>query len=208
TVDDLQVLGRGREQLLQSTEVLDDAVQDRAGHAGYARQQSVTAWAGCRVQTFGRALQPHRASHGNQVEQVGCRQVGQIGEHLPYRATTPGGRDVVADDQFAVGVDPGHQLVQLQGEQAAVGAELDDLAGDLVGDPPDHLQALRHDGCVAHGDEVLDLQRRQGIGHLVEPHLVALERRDRLVGARQQLAAALQHVPAVPDVQADDPNRL
>ena len=60
-------------------------------------------------------------------------------------AGAPAGGHVVAGDELAVGVDAGHQLVELQGEQPAVGAELDDVAGDLVGDAAHHLQPLRDD---------------------------------------------------------------
>ena len=43
------------------------------------------------------------------------------------------GAEVVAYDQLAVGAETADELVELQGEQAAVGAELDDVAGDLLG---------------------------------------------------------------------------
>jgi len=94
-------------------------------------------------------------------------------------------RHVVTGDQLAVGIDAGHQLLELQRQQPSVGAQLDDLAGGLVSDAAHHLQALGDDRGVAHGDEVLDLERRQGVGHLVEAGLVALERGDRLIGATQ-----------------------
>ena len=97
-------------------------------------------------------------------------------------------RQVVADDQGAVGVDAGHQLVELQGEQPAVGAELDDVAGDLVGDPADHLQPLHDGDRVADGDQVLDLQRGQRAGDLVEAELVPLQGGQGLVGPGQDRA--------------------
>ena len=59
------------------------------------------------------------------------------------------------------GLDAGDQLVELQREQPPVGAQLDDVARDLVGDPPHHLQALGDHGHVADGDQVLDLERGQ-----------------------------------------------
>ena len=103
-------------------------------------------------------------------------------------------RLVVADDQLALGLDAGDQLLELQREQPAVGAELDDVVVDLAGDPADHLQPLGDDGDVADGDQVLDLQRRQRAGDLVEAHLVALEGRQRLVGPGQDRAGVLEHV--------------
>ena len=90
---------------------------------------------------------------------------------------------VVADDQLALGVDAGDQLLELEGEQPAVGAELEDVVLDLAGDPDDHLESLRDDRDVAHRDEVLDLEGGQGAGDLVEAQLVALEGGERLVGA-------------------------
>ncbi len=69
-------------------------------------------------------------------------------------------RQIVAHDEFALGLDAGEQLVELQTEQPAVGAELDDVALDFTRDATHHLKALGHRGCVAHGDEVFDLERR------------------------------------------------
>src|SRR5665648_839557 len=50
------------------------------------------------------------------------------------------------------------QLLELEGEQAAVGAQLDDIAVDLFLDSPDHLKAPQHRSDVADGDQVFDLQ--------------------------------------------------
>ena len=115
---------------------------------------------------------------------------------------------VVADDQLAVVAEAAGQLLELEGEQPAVGAELDDVAGDLVADPADHLEALQHAGDVADGDQVLDLERGQGAGDLVEAQLVALEGRQRLVGAGQDGAGVLEDVAPAADVERDDPHRL
>ena len=71
----------------------------------------------------------------------------------------------------------------MQGEQAAVSAELDDVALDLEGDAQHHLAALGDDRDVAHGHEVIDLERGEVAAHLVESDAVALERGDGLVGA-------------------------
>ena len=127
----------------------------------------------------------------------------EVGEGL-LDACRPAARlgQVVADDELAVVAQAAGELLELEGEQAAVGAELDDVAGDLVADPAHHLEALQHAGDVAHGDEVLDLERRQGAGDLVEARLVALERLQRLVGAGQDRAGVLEDVPAAVDVEA------
>ena len=67
----------------------------------------------------------------------------------------------VRPNELQVVAHTGNKLVELEGEQAAVAAELEDVLLDLVGDPQDHLQALHHRDDVAHGDQVLDLQCRQ-----------------------------------------------
>ena len=116
--------------------------------------------------------------------------------------------DVVADHQLALAVDAGDQLLELQREQPAVGAELEHVVLDLARDPGHHLQPLGDHGDVAHGDQVLDLQRGQGAGDLVEPLLVALQRGQRLVGAGQDLGGVLEHVAGLADVGGNDLHRL
>ena len=103
---------------------------------------------------------------------------------------------------------PAGELLQLEAEEAAVGAELHDVVGDLVLDPAHHLEALEDVRDVADGDEVLDLERREGAGDLVEARLVALEGLQRLVGPRQDRAGVLEHDAATGDVEGDDAHRL
>ena len=116
--------------------------------------------------------------------------------------------EVVADDEVALGVDAGDELLELEGEETSVGAELEDVVLDLAGDPDDHLEALRDDGDVAHRDEVLDLEGGQGRGDLVEAQLVALEGGEGLVGAGEDLAGVLEDVADLADVGRDDLHRL
>jgi hypothetical protein len=117
-------------------------------------------------------------------------------------------RAVVAHDQVALGVDAGDQLLQLQAEQPAVGAQLEHVVLDLRMDAGDHLQPLHDRGDVAHGDQVLDLERRQGAGDLVEAELVALERGQSLVRAAQDRPRVLHDVAHRADVEGDDLHRL
>ena len=133
---------------------------------------------------------------GGEVEQLERVERVEVVEHVLDRPgpAAGGGRQVVAGDQLTVGLDAGDELVELQREQPAVGAELDDVALDLAGDPAHHLEPLGDGGDVAHGDQVLDLQRRQRAGHLVEAQLVALEGGQRLVGPGQDLGRVLEHV--------------
>src|ERR687886_271196 len=93
----------------------------------------------------------------------------------------PGSLEVVADDELAVGADAADELVELQRQQPPVGAELDDVVRDLLRDAAHHLEALDDDRDVADRHEVLDLERGQCPGDLVEPGLVALEGGEGLV---------------------------
>ena len=87
-------------------------------------------------------------------------------------------------------------------------AELDDVALDLARRSAAPSRVAGRRGGVAHGDEVLDLERGQRAGDLVEPHLVALEGGQRLVGARQDRGGVLEDVAAAGDVERDDVHRL
>ncbi len=120
----------------------------------------------------------------------------------PLHATPTTGR-VVAQHERALLAHPGEKLRELEGEQAAVGAELDDIALDLQRDAQHHLATLRDHRDIAHGDEVVDLQGGEVGAHLVESHAVALERRDGLVGAGEDRAGVLQDVAPTVDVDRD-----
>ncbi len=76
------------------------------------------------------------------------------------------------------------------------------------GDAADHLQALGHRGDVADRHQVLDLQRGQRARDLVEAELVALQGRQRLVGAGQDRGRVLQDAALAVHVQGDQPHRL
>ena len=107
-----------------------------------------------------------------------------VGERLERLVDVPRGVlvEVVLDHEPAIVVDAAHELVELEAHEAAVDAELDDVELDLLGDPADHLGALQHRDHVAHGHEVLDLERGELGGDLDEAVLVALEGLQRLVG--------------------------
>ena len=111
--------------------------------------------------------------------------------------------EVVLGHQAAVVLDAAHQLLELEQHEPAVGAELDDVPLDLLGDPPHHLGALQHGGDVADGHEVLDLERRQRAAHRVEAGLVPLEDLQRLVGAGEHPRDRLQRVLLAAAVDRD-----
>ena len=102
------------------------------------------------------------------VEQLGGVDRLEVGDGLLERVAGPRLGQVVADDEPEVVRQAAGELLELEAEQPPVGAELHDVVGDLVLDPADHLEALEDVGDVAHGDEVLDLERRQRAGDLVE----------------------------------------
>ena len=59
-------------------------------------------------------------------------------------------RDVVAHDEGALGRGAAHEVLDLQGQQAALRAQLLEVFRDLGGDAPDHFHALHDGGDVAH----------------------------------------------------------
>ena len=77
--------------------------------------------------------------------------------------------EVVLGDEPTILLDATDQLVELQHDQPAVGAELDDVPLDLLGDPPHHLGPLQHRRDVADRHEILDLQCGERTAHGVEP---------------------------------------
>src|SRR5690606_4149304 len=162
------------------------------------------------VELLAAAGETQSARHRTEVEQLDAGQVVEIVDGLAQRpaAVARRRRKIVADDQFTVDVDPRDQLVELQAEQPAVGAQFDDVAVDLHRDPPDHLESLRHGDDVAHRDQIFDLEGRQGAGDLVEAQLVPLERGQGLVGPGENLPGIFEHVADVVDVDGDDAHRL
>ena len=89
-----------------------------------------------------------------------------------------------------------------------LGAQLDDRGLDLLGHAAHRLAALQHGGDVAHGDQVLHLQRGERGGGVVQADLVALQRLEGLVAADEQPRDLLQRVLGVADVDGDDAHVL
>ena len=65
---------------------------------------------------------------------------------------------VVPLQQAAELIDPRTKLMQLEGQQAAVAAQLDDVGVQFLLQPPHHLQPLGHEGEIAHRYLILNLQ--------------------------------------------------
>ena len=175
-----------------------------------ARHRAVAPRAHRRVLRLQRRRIAENPCQRGEVEQFVVRQRVEFverGRHLR------GGRRVgvgviVADDQLAGGVVVADELLELQLELASVGAEFDDVGVDLEADPAHHLEPLHDRHHVPQRDEVLDLGGGQLPVDLVEPGLVALERGDGLVGARQDGRRVGHDVPLARDVHRHDAHRV
>ena len=117
-------------------------------------------------------------------------------------------RQVVGDHEVELVVDLAVQLVELQAQQPGVDAELDDHRLDLVADAVHHLAALHDGDDVAQRHDVLQLDAGEVGDGVVEAHLVALERLQRLVGPVEQAADVLQLVLRAAGVDVDDAHLL
>ena len=126
--------------------------------------------------------EPEQRRDDAQVEEILVGDVGELVDH-DVEAARLGLDEVVAAHEPALVLDAAGELLELQRDEAAVVAELDDVALDLVGDAAHHLGPLEHGGHVAERHEVFHLERRQGAGDPVEAGLVAAEDLERLVGA-------------------------
>ena len=186
--------------------MVDEPVDDRGGQARHLGQQPVAARRERGVEGVFVA-DAHRLGDRAELDERGGVDGGKRLEHQLDAARSPAGGEVVANDELALGIDAGDQLLELEVEQAALDSELEHVRVDLAGDPSHHLEPLGHGGDVAHGDEVLDLQGGQGVGDLVEAVAVALERGDGLVGAADDRAGVLEHVAGLVEVEGDDVHR-
>src|SRR5213079_2254728 len=99
-----------------------------------------------------RGAEVHQGAHGFFDVFGGCVRAG-----------------VVADDDVAARAAAHGEFIELQGQQPAVLAELQDVLRDFLGDPADHFLALQGDGDVPDGHHRLNFQGRQRAGHLVQP---------------------------------------
>ena len=78
-----------------------------------------------------------------EVEEALVVEAGEAAEHVVELPVGRGARNSPSTHEPAVVLDPAHELVELEQHQPAVGAELDDVALDLLGDPPHHLGPLQ-----------------------------------------------------------------
>src|SRR5450631_53219 len=158
-LDGHEVLEVGGEQLLEAAEMVDQAFDDGAGESGNLGEQSVATGADRCVEGIAADDESHRFGARGKVEKLDRGELHQVAQDLDDGVTVGCGIEVVADHELTVVAQATGQLFELKREQAPVGAKLDDVAVDLLLDPPDHLEATEHSGHIADRDEILDLQR-------------------------------------------------
>ncbi len=205
--DVVELVDGGPQDLLEVSEAVDDGVDHRLGQPRDAREQPEAAGRHPHVEVRRAVRQVHRGGDPAEVDQLVVRQVRQGVEGLG-QVPVAGLVEVVAHHEAAVVADAAHELLELEPDQAAVVAQLDDVALDLGRDAGHHLVALEHGDHVAQGDEVLDLEGREGDRHLVEPGLVALEGLHGLVGPGDDPGHGVDLVLLVADVDADHVHAL
>ena len=164
-------------------------------------QQAESSGLKCTVDAHA-GIEVQHAGDRVEVEEVFVVECGQRPHHVD-QLDVVGRLVVVLRHQPPVFLDATDELLELEHHQPAVGAELDHVALDLVGDPPHHLGTLEHGRDIPHGDEVFHLQRGERSAHRVEPRLVPGEDLQRLVGARQDARDGFEGVLLAAPVDGD-----
>ena len=204
-VDVHQVLDRGPLQLGQPAEVIGDGGGLLGRQAMDPVEQAQPLRGDLLLEVPVVALAVQRRCGAAQVEHLVVGEARHLGLGVDGRAPR---RQVVGDDEVELVVDVAVQLVQLQAQQPGVDAELDDHRLDLVADPVHHLAALHDGDDVTEGHDVLQLDAGEVGDGVVEAHLVALQRLQRLVGPIEQAADVLQLVLGPAAVDVDDAHLL
>ena len=138
----VEVVDRGPHDLLQAAETVDDVADDAFRQPGHLGQQAEATGLQAVVELGAAAGEVQCGGHGAEVEQLVGGQHGQRRQRVGDRPRAVA--EVVLDDEEAVVLHVADQLVELQADQPGVGAELDDVVVDLVGDAAHHLAALEH----------------------------------------------------------------
>ena len=112
-------------------------------------------------------------------------------------------QQVVVHERGLVGGHADHRLLELHLDEAALGAELHDVALDLHRHARDELGALEHREHVVQGHAPLELERREARRYLLEAAAVLLEGGKRLVGLGEHHRNVLEDVLRAVEVEAD-----
>jgi hypothetical protein len=141
--------------------VVHQAVRDGFRDCLQSREQPVAPGLHHGVQVCLAAREPDDSGDLSEVDQLGGSQVHQGADGLFDIFGGSVGRGVVADDDVASGAAAHGELIKLEGEEAAVFAQFQDVLGDFLGDAADHFLALEGDGHIANRHHRLDLQSGQ-----------------------------------------------
>src|SRR5215218_2889087 len=202
-LDGLQLTVAGCQQLLQPAELLHDALHDQSWKTRDATENPVAPRRDGKVECVDLAVVAEQLGEPPEVEQILVRQAHELVERVGEALVRVVGQ-VVAHERGLVAGDADHRLVKLHLDQAALGAELDDVALDLDAHARHELGALQHGEDVVERRAALELERGEARRDLIEAAAVLVERRERLVGLRKHDGDVLEDVLRAVDVERDD----
>src|SRR6188472_1937997 len=176
-LDGLELAVRGREHLVESSEFLDDVLDDELRQPRDPAEDPVAAWRDREVERVDLAVVAEQLGQAAEVEQVLVRQASDLVEREREGLLGVLG-EVVVHERGLVGRGAHHRLLELHLDEPALGAELDDVALDLDGHARHELGALEDREDVVERRAALELQGGEAGGDLVETRPVLVERRE------------------------------
>ena len=180
-----------------------DPLDHQLRQARDAAEDAVAARRDGMVERVELAVVAEQLGQPAEVEQVLVRQPRQRVEHQREALLGRLG-DVVVHERRLVGGDADHRLLELHLDQAALGAELDDVALDLDRHARHELGALEHGEHVVQRHAALELERGEAGRDLVEAAAVLVERGERLVGLGEHHRDVLEDVLGAVEVERHD----
>ncbi len=200
----------GLQQRLQVAEDGDDLVHQEHLDPGDASEHPVAAGDDPLAQGFLRGGQPQDPGHVRRLEQLRVRQFIEGFQRLRDGLVggRPGGDQVVAQQHLDLAVVVTAEFGQLQVQLPAAGPQFEDVLVDVQGRPLDQQLPLQHVHRVGDGGVVVDLGDEQPLVRDVETRAVALQGRDRLVGAGEDDLRLHEHAPDPLHVEGDHVHRL
>src|SRR3954467_447121 len=203
SIDTLELGIRRGQQLVEAAELAHDVRHDDPRQARDLPEDPVAAGRHRIVEGVQLAVVAQHLGQAGEVEQVLVGQAADLVERDREGVVDVLGQVVVYERSLVAG-HADHDLLELHLDQAALGAELDDVALDLDGHAGDELGALQDGEDVVQRGTALELQGRQAGGDLVEAGPVLVEGGQRLVGLGQHHGDVREDVLGAVDVQRDD----